>query len=77
MKKSGLLSLSRGEIQAKIRERLASNYIFNMEYIAEHETMKFNTVLNFVPQGAGNVVKLTASLEYKPSENRVRLITMF
>lgn len=77
MKKAGLLSLSRQELQTKIRERLASNYIFNMEYKAEHETMKFNTILNFMPQGPGNVVKLTASLEYKPSENRVRLITMF
>ncbi len=77
MKKSGLLSISTEELQAKIRERLASNYIFNMTYRAEHETMKFNTILNFKPKDAEKLVKLTASLEYKPSENRVRLITMF
>jgi hypothetical protein len=77
MKKSGLLSLSREELQAKIRERLASNYIFNMAYTAEHETMKFNTVLNFMSEEAEKLVKLTISLEYKPSEKRVRLITMF
>jgi hypothetical protein len=77
MKKSGLLSLAREEVQAKIRERLASNYIFNMTYIAEHETMKFNTVLNFIPDDKTRLVKLTISLEYKPSEKRVRLITMF
>jgi hypothetical protein len=77
MKRSGLLSVSREGLQTKIRERLASNYIFNMTYTPEHETMKFNTILNFTPEGAGKLVKLTVSLEYKPSENRVRLITMF
>jgi hypothetical protein len=77
MKKSGLLSLAREEVQAKIRERLASNYIFNMVYAGKHETMKFNTILNFMPEDATRLVKLTASLEYKPSEKRVRLITMF
>jgi hypothetical protein len=78
MKRSGLLSLSREELQAKIRERLADNYIFNMTYMAEHETMRFNTILNFIMrEGAEKLVKLTVALEYKPSENRVRLITMF
>ena len=77
MKRSGLLSLSREELQAKIRERLADNYIFNMTYMTEHETMKFNTVLNFKPEGVEKLVKLTVALKYKPSENRVELITMF
>jgi hypothetical protein len=77
MKKSGLLSVSREELQAKIRERLGDNYIFNMTYTAEHETTKFNTILNFKPEGVEKLVKLTAALKYKPSENRVELITMF
>src|SRR6195256_1760649 len=57
MKKSGLLFLTREEVQTKLRERLADNYIFNMAYIVEHETMKFNTVLNFMPKGAQKLVK--------------------
>jgi hypothetical protein len=77
MKKSGLLSLAKEEVQTKIYERLAGNYIFNMVYLDEHETMKFNTVLNFMSKGAQRVTKLTASLEYKPLEKRVRLITLF
>ena len=77
MKKSGLLAVAKEELQDKIRERLASNYIFNMAYIAEHHTMKFNTVLNFTSGDPARLVKLTASLEYMPSEKRVRLITMF
>lgn len=77
MKRSGLLPLSREDIQTKIRQRLASNYIFNMAYTAEHDTMKFNTILNFVLKEENKLMKLTVSLEYKPSEKRVRLITMF
>lgn len=77
MKRSGLLTLAREEVQAKIRERLAGNYIFNMVYIPEHETMKFNTLLSFVSPNDSKLVKVTVSLEYKPSEKRVRLITMF
>ena len=77
MKKAGLLSLTREEVQAKIRERLADNYIFNMAYTEEHKTMKFNTILNIVPADTKQLVKLTASLEYKPVEKRVRLITLF
>ncbi|HWG39579.1 MAG TPA: hypothetical protein VN658_03445 [Candidatus Acidoferrales bacterium] len=77
MKKSGLLPLAKEEVQTKIGERLAGNYIFNMTYLVEHETMKFNTILNFLPKHAQRVVKLTASLEYKPSEKCVRLITLF
>ncbi len=77
MKRTGLLSITKEDLQAKIRERLASNYIFNMVFMAEHNTMKFNTVLNLIPQDTAKLIKLTVSLEYKPSEKRVRLITMF
>jgi hypothetical protein len=77
MKKSGLLYFGKEELQAKIRERLASNYIFNMAYVPQHATMKFNTILNFKPKDTKKLVRLTVSLEYKPSEKLVRLITMF
>ena len=77
MKKSGLLSLTREGVQAKIRARLADSYIFNMVYAEEHKTMKFNTILNVMPEDTTRLVKLTASLEYKPMEKRVRLITLF
>lgn len=77
MKKSGLLSVAREELEAKIRERINSSYIFNMEYLAQHKVMKFNTVLNFSSQNALKPSKLTVSLEYKPAEKRIRLITMF
>ncbi len=77
MKKSGLLPLTREEVQAKIRQRLAENYIFNMSYAPEHQTMKFNTILNFTPADVKKPIKLTVSLKYEPSIKRVRLITMF
>jgi hypothetical protein len=77
LKKAGMVSITKGELEVKIRERLANNYIFNMSYLEAHETMKFNTVLNFFAEDTGRLVKLTAALEYKPAEKRLRLITMF
>jgi hypothetical protein len=77
MKRSGLLALSREELQKKIRERLHENYIFNMEFLEEHNVMKFNTILNFNAKDTEASFKMLASLEYKPSEKLVRLITMF
>jgi hypothetical protein len=77
IKKAGLISLAREEVQRKISERLASNYIFNMALMPEHQVMKFNTVLNFTLPETGKLVKLIASLEYEPLEQRLRLITMF
>ena len=77
LKNAGMISVTKDELQMKIRERLASNYIFNMAYAEAHQTMKFNTVLNFTRTDTGRLVKLTAALEYKPFEKRLRLITMF
>lgn len=77
MKRSGLLALSREELETKIKERLMENYIFNMEFLEKHSVMKFNTILNVIAQDTNRVVKLLASLEYQPSVRRVRLITLF
>lgn len=77
MKRAGLLDLSREALQAKLKERLMENYIFNMEYLEEHEVLKFNTILNFCAEDTGKFSKMLASLEYRPSKKRVRLITLF
>lgn len=77
MKRSGMVSLAREEVEMRIRERLASNYIFNMVFVPEHRQMKFNTLLNFMPDETGRLVKITASLDYLPVERRLRLITLF
>jgi hypothetical protein len=77
VKKAGLIDLTKREVESKIRQRLASNYVFNMTYDEVHSVMKFNTILNFRAKRNEGVVKLTASLEYKPLERRLRLITMF
>jgi hypothetical protein len=76
MKRAGIIDLKKDEVEARIRQRLANNYIFNMTYDEAHDVMKFNTILNFSAKTDG-VVKLTAALEYRPVDKRLRLITMF
>jgi hypothetical protein len=77
MKRAGLVSLTKDKVEQEIQERLASNYVFNMHFAEAYNVMKFNTILNFPATNGGRLVKLLASLEYKPLERTVRLITLF
>jgi hypothetical protein len=77
LKRSGFINFARHEIETKIRERLANNYIFNLTYIEAYQTMKFNTVLNMALDGPEVVAKLLVALEYKPAKKRLRVVTMF
>lgn len=77
LKKAGLLSVRREDLEELIRERIESNYIYNLSYLQEHDTIKFNTVIEVFTSDVQEIVKLTVALEYKPVEKRLRVITMF
>jgi hypothetical protein len=77
MKRAGLVGLTKYELELMIRERIEASYIFNLTYIEKYDLMKFNTVLNLATEDTRHLVKLTASIEYKPRAKQLRLITMF
>lgn len=77
LKKAGLLSVRREDLEKLIRERIESNYIYNLSYLKEHDTIKFNTVIEVFTSDVQEIVKLTVALDYKPLEKRLRVITMF
>lgn len=77
LKKAGLLSVRREDLEELIRERIESNYIYNLSYLQEHDTVKFNTVIEVFAPDTQKIVKLTVALDYKPVEQRLRVITMF
>ena len=59
------------------RAKLRSNYIYNLEYLDEHDVSKFNILLE--PEGVESrkPVKLMAVLEHLPEIRKLRLITFF
>lgn len=74
--KSGIAHLSRDELSALIKLKINLNYIYNMTYIAEHNVMKFNVMLEVPHIGGGYPTKLTVVLEYLPNEQLVRVISL-
>jgi hypothetical protein len=76
MKRAGLLSVTAEELAVKIRDKLQSNYIYNISYAEQFDTAKFNVLIE-LPDERGNPVRMTVALKYLPDERAVSLITMF
>jgi hypothetical protein len=76
LKRAGLRGLNRDEIVAAIRERIQSNYIFNLSFDARFEVAKFNIILEFATVQDGPF-KALLSVEYKANEKLLRVLTMY
>jgi len=72
MKASKILNMDKKLIEKLILEKIDNDYIFNLE-INEHNTLKFNTIIEL----GENPFKLLVSLEYLPEKEELRLITMY
>ncbi|WP_316740642.1 hypothetical protein [Pedobacter antarcticus] len=77
IERAGLLNLTLEEFQKEIKKKIESNYIFNLCFIREHHTIKFNIMLEFKSKEIGDLMKFLVSLEYIAVQKVLRLITMF
>lgn len=77
MEMAGLEELTAGELSKMIKRKLKDNYLFNLSFIADHETMKFNILIEVPRSDRDKPIKLIVALEYVPSNGILRLITMF
>jgi hypothetical protein len=73
--KARLADFSREELEAVIQRKLSANYIYNMEFLEEHDVMKFSLMIE-IERGEGYPTRLAAAFEYLPWDRRVRLITL-
>lgn len=76
MHHAGLSQVSTEELQAIIKAKLRSNYIYNMSYLAEHNVTKFNIVIE-IPGKDEHPFRLMAALEYRPDDKALRLVTFY
>jgi len=76
LEKAGVINFSRTDLAALIKSKITSNYIYNLTYLAEHDVMKFNIMLEIPRKDGGYPTRLTASLEYIPEVKLVRVITL-
>ena len=75
MKKAGIAEAERTEIECLIKQKVSNSYIYNLVYLEDHDVMKFNIMLELERED-GYPTRMTAALEYMPSKNALRVITL-
>lgn len=74
---AGLTTLTAKEVAEIVHNKINHNYIFSLTFLPEHETMKFNMLIELPRTDKQKPIKLTAALEYSPRNKTIRLITLF
>jgi hypothetical protein len=77
LKKSGILNINTTELEKLILDRINENYIYNLTYLNNYDTVKFNILLEYKVPDKDSIVKLNVALEYIDTEKSLRLITMY
>lgn len=75
--KSGLTQTTQKDLIALIRAKIESSYIYNLSYIEEHNTRKFNLIIETPRTGSSSPARTLVGLEYRPDDKALRVITMF
>jgi hypothetical protein len=75
LKMAGLDATDRESLESLIKSKLSGSYIYNLAYLEKHDVMKFNIMLEF-ERPAGYPARMTASLEYLPSQRVLRVLTL-
>jgi hypothetical protein len=64
------------QLRAMIRDRIGANYIYSMARDDTHGISRFNIMIEAKPAETGRRFRALLGLEYKPEEERLRLITL-
>ena len=75
LEKLGLLDCSTDALEKYVFQAISENYIYNLAYLEEYDTIKFNICAE-LPTLSGNVRKTTLALKYLPSQRKICLITL-
>lgn len=77
LERAGIINLSIEELKTLIKSKINSNYFYNLTFLPKWNTLKFNILIEVSRTDSPKLMKLLIALEYKPSEKKLRLITMF
>lgn len=75
--RAGITNLTLPEIEQLIKDKMRSNYIYNLSFLPETKTIKFNILIETKRVDSNKPMKLTVALEYMAEKKTLRLITMF
>jgi hypothetical protein len=77
LSRAGMTPLTLAELEQLIKDKLDRNYIYNLAYIENSKTIKFNLLIETKRIDSTIPMKLIVAVEYLPDEKVLRLITMF
>ena len=79
LKKAGIQDLNNVELAQLILDKISADYIYNLckKQHDKKTVVKFNLMIEVPHHGSGYPTRLVASLEYKPLEKTLRLITLY
>lgn len=72
---AGLWGTDVDRLRGLIKDRLMANYIYGMSYVGEHDTAKFNVMVEAT--GPSGPFRVLAALAHESQLKRLRLITLF
>ena len=75
LQQAGLAKSDRAMIESIIQAKVSASYIYSMDYLKEHDVMKFNIMLE-LGRPNGYPTRMTAALEYIPHKKILRVITL-
>lgn len=77
LERAGMANLPLAELELLIKNKISNNYIYNLSYLPDSKTIKFNIVIETLRKDNNKPMKLTVALEYIALGKTLRVITMF
>ena len=80
--KDGILSSlgfdesNKEKFEKEVYEKIRKNYIYNLDYLEDHNVYKFNICIEF-RKNDGNMRKVTVAFKYLCESGEIFLITFF
>ena len=76
LKKANLITYTKDELTQVIKNKINSNYIYNMTNLKSHNTLKFDILIELL-NTLNETIKITIGFEYIPNQKKIRLITLY
>ena len=77
LERPGMAQLPLSELEELIKSKINHNYIYNLSFLPDSQTLKFNILIEVPRTDSKKPMKLTVALEYLAENKTLRLITMF
>lgn len=77
LQRLGLLGQPKGTLEAMMKAKLRSNYLYSMRFRENYSVSTFNILLELEAIDTGQPVRALASFAYEPDRNVMRLVTFY